>query len=170
MKSSENHYSFIGSGRNGSLLLIFNILGIEPSSYFIFRKVEGRYWGTVIELKRGFSKNKTLQMSHMIKRTHPLTLMSERSRTFHHQSVWAWFALLYSAFTQPEHSQRWHFDWGNGTVEADATRFWFCYRLDFLSAVVCPHVLWVFSITFDGEPFQDFILIFWTSLQKLVNL
>lgn len=90
MKSSENHYSFIRSGRNGSLLLIFNILGIEPSSYFIFGKVEGRYLGTVIELTRGFAKNKTLQMSHMIKRTHPLTLMSERSRTFHHQSVSAW--------------------------------------------------------------------------------
>lgn len=68
MKSSENHYSFIRSGRNGSLLLIFNILGIEPSSHFIFGKVEGWYWDAVIELKRGFAKNKTLQMSHMIKK------------------------------------------------------------------------------------------------------
>lgn len=65
MKSWENHYSFIRRGRNGSLLLIFNILGIEPSSRFIFGKVEGRYRAAVIELKRGFAKNKTLQMSHV---------------------------------------------------------------------------------------------------------
>lgn len=37
---------------------------------------------------------------------------------------------------------------GECTVEADTTRFWFCYRLDFLSAVVCPQVLWVFPQSF----------------------